>query len=103
MRAVERALDGKPSLDVLNYRTGRSGGRLALRSHFVPFQAPVNGGRTRRAVMVMDTIASVRERLEALNARIRDVNRKSWTGPPTALGPLEVEEWIRRWRRARRR
>ena len=68
-RAVQHGLDGKPTFDLLNYRTGRSGGRLALRSHFVPFQSPAADGKTRRAVLVMDTIASVRELLE--NERVR--------------------------------
>jgi len=45
----------------------------------------------------------VRRRLEALNERIRRVNRTSWTGPPTDLGPLDVEEWVARWRSARPR
>jgi len=43
----------------------------------------------------------VRQRLEALNERIRRVNRTSWTGPPTDLAPLDVEEWVTRWRAAR--
>ncbi len=63
-RSVLQALAGKPTFDLLNYRTGPSGGRLALRSHFVPFPTPAGDGKTRRAVMVMDTIASVRELLE---------------------------------------
>jgi hypothetical protein len=44
--------------------------------------------------------AEVRRRLEELNERIRGVNRTSWTGPPTDLAPLDVEEWVERWRRA---
>ena len=47
--------------------------------------------------------AEVRRRLEALNERIRRVNRTAWTGPPTEVAPLDVEEWVRRWREARRR
>lgn len=42
-----------------------------------------------------------RRGLEALNERIRRVNRSSWTGPPTDLAPLDVEEWVARWRASR--
>jgi hypothetical protein len=43
----------------------------------------------------------VRERLEALNARIRKINRTTVAGPPTTLAPLDVEEAVRRWRAGR--
>jgi hypothetical protein len=43
----------------------------------------------------------VRERLEALNARIRKLNATHVAGPPTTLAPLEVEDVVRRWRAAR--
>jgi hypothetical protein len=43
----------------------------------------------------------VRERLEALNVRIRKVNRTAVAGPPTTLAPLDVEETVRRWRAGR--
>jgi hypothetical protein len=43
----------------------------------------------------------VRERLEALNARIRRINRTTVAGPPTTLAPLDVEEAVRRWRAGR--
>ncbi len=46
---------------------------------------------------------AVRERLEALNARIRRVNRTAWNGPPTSLAPLDVEAVVRRWRDERGR
>src|SRR5437016_1475559 len=68
-RAVQKAMDGKPTFDVLNYRTSRSGGKIALRSHFVPFDSPLGDGKSGRAVMVTDTIASVRELLD--NERLR--------------------------------
>jgi hypothetical protein len=44
---------------------------------------------------------AVRERLEALNARIRKINRTTVAGPPTTLAPLDVEEAVRRWRAGR--
>jgi len=74
--AVQRALEGKPTFDLLNYRSGRSGGRLALRSHFVPFHTTIGEGKTRRAVMVMDTIASVRELLETERLRLSKAQYK---------------------------
>jgi hypothetical protein len=45
--------------------------------------------------------ARVRERLEALNARIRKVNRTATEGPPTTVAPLDVEVVVRRWRDGR--
>jgi hypothetical protein len=45
--------------------------------------------------------ARVRARLEALNARIRKINRTTVAGPPTTLAPLDVEEAVRRWRQGR--
>jgi len=75
-RAVRQALEGKPTFDLLNYRTGPSGGRLALRSHLVPFQPPAVDGKTRRAVLVMDTIASVRELLETERLRLSKAQYK---------------------------
>lgn len=43
----------------------------------------------------------VRERLEALNARIRKLNATHVAGPPTTLSPLDVEAVVLRWRAAR--
>ena len=43
----------------------------------------------------------VRERLEALNARIRKLNRTHVAGPPTTLAPLDVEAAVARWHAAR--
>jgi hypothetical protein len=43
----------------------------------------------------------VRERLDALNARIRKINRTTVSGPPTTLAPLDVEGIVARWRAAR--
>ncbi|HTN50677.1 MAG TPA: diguanylate cyclase [Burkholderiaceae bacterium] len=57
--ALEKALAGQASYDVRNARTSRSGGRLNLRSHFVPYI-----GKQLQAVLVMDTIASPSELLE---------------------------------------
>lgn len=43
----------------------------------------------------------VRERLVALNARIRRLNATHVAGPPTTLAPLDVDDVVRRWRAAR--
>jgi hypothetical protein len=43
----------------------------------------------------------VRERLDALNGRIRRLNRTHVAGPPTTLAPLDVDEVVGRWRAAR--
>ena len=57
--ALQKALQGKPTFDVRNARTSRSGGRLNLRSHFVPFE-----GKGVLATLVLDTIASPSELME---------------------------------------
>ncbi|HTP53077.1 MAG TPA: DnaJ family domain-containing protein [Anaeromyxobacteraceae bacterium] len=59
--------------------------------------------RALREVFEIGSERLVRERLEALNTRIRSVNRTTWTGPPTDLAPLDVDEWVSRWRTARSR
>jgi hypothetical protein len=43
----------------------------------------------------------VRERLEALNAKIRRLNATHVAGPPTTLAPLDVEAALARWRERR--
>jgi diguanylate cyclase (GGDEF)-like protein/PAS domain S-box-containing protein len=59
MNGIQKALRGEAVFDVVNARTSRSGGRLHLRSHFVPY-----AGTKSNAVMVLDTIASPTELLE---------------------------------------
>lgn len=59
MNALQKALRGEAVFDVVNARTSRSGGRLHLRSHFVPY-----AGAHSSAAMVLDTIASPTELLE---------------------------------------
>ena len=44
----------------------------------------------------------VRERLEAMNARIRRINATAVSGPPTTLAPFDVDAVVRRWRERRR-
>lgn len=57
--ALQKALRGQPTFDLRNARTSRSGGRMNLRSHFVPYE-----GKRMNAVLVLDTIASPSEMLE---------------------------------------
>jgi hypothetical protein len=45
--------------------------------------------------------ARVRQLLEALNARIRDVNRRCITGPPSTVMPLEIDGVVQGWREKR--
>jgi diguanylate cyclase (GGDEF)-like protein/PAS domain S-box-containing protein len=63
LNALQKALDGTPVFDVVNARTSRSGGRLALRSHFVPYTSH-DPSKKLQAVLVLDTIASHAELIE---------------------------------------
>jgi hypothetical protein len=44
---------------------------------------------------------TVRHRVAALNAEIAKVNATVVEGPPTRLGPLDVDQIVERWRRTR--
>lgn len=57
LNALHKSLRGTPVFDVFNARTSRSGGRLALRSHFVPYTSH-DPSKKLQAVLVVDTIAS---------------------------------------------
>jgi len=43
--------------------------------------------------------SQVRARIEALNREIAKVNARAAEGPPTRLGPLNVDEVVAEWRR----
>ena len=45
--------------------------------------------------------ATVRRRVAALNVEIARVNATVVEGPPTRLGPLDVDQVVARWRRTR--
>jgi len=45
--------------------------------------------------------AAVRRRVGALNVEIAKVNATVVEGPPTRLGPLDVDQVVARWRRTR--
>lgn len=56
---------------------------------------------TMAAVAAADTEAEVRELVAGINARIRQVNATATAGPPSTVGPLDVEREVERWRAAR--
>lgn len=45
--------------------------------------------------------SQVRARIEALNREIAKVNSRAAEGPPTRLGPLDVDEVVTEWRARR--
>lgn len=45
--------------------------------------------------------ATVRRRIATLNAEIARLNATVTEGPPTRLGPLDIDQVVARWRRAR--
>ena len=53
------------------------------------------------AIEKLDDEATVRQRIAALNVEIAKVNATVLEGPPTRLGPLDVDQVIARWRRTR--
>lgn len=56
--ALQKALAGKPTYDLVNSRTTKSGGRIVLRSHFVPYKGSAPAGMARAGTLVLDTIAA---------------------------------------------
>ncbi len=77
LAAVQSAVQGRPTYDLLVERASHSGGRLALRSHLVPVSWPDEQGNPQPSVLVMDTIASARELLEQERLRRRKDHYKS--------------------------
>jgi hypothetical protein len=53
------------------------------------------------AIEKLDDEATVRRRVAALNVEIAKVNATVLEGPPTRLGPLDVDRVVARWRRTR--
>jgi hypothetical protein len=53
------------------------------------------------AIEKLDDEATVPHRVAALNVEIAKVNATVLEGPPTRLGPLDVDQVMARWRRAR--
>ena len=68
--ALRRALAGQPTFDLINSRSTRTGGRVVLRSHFLPFNvdaaraASAGQAIEPRRALVLDTIASPQQLAE---------------------------------------
>jgi len=77
LKALESAVLGRPTYDLLVERASPSGGRLALRSHIVPVHWPDAQGREQPSALVLDTIASAHELLENDRVRRRKEHYKS--------------------------
>ncbi len=56
--ALQRALSGRPTYDLVNSRSTKTGGRIVLRSHFVPYQGAAPAGMAHAGTLVLDTIAA---------------------------------------------
>jgi diguanylate cyclase (GGDEF)-like protein/PAS domain S-box-containing protein len=80
MEAVQKALRGLPVFDIVNERTSPSGGRLHLRSHFVPYVS-----QRLNAVLVLDTIASPTELIEIDHLKRSKAQYKSLVEASTSL------------------
>jgi hypothetical protein len=57
-----------------------------------------NVERAMEDIGTRDDEKQVREKLEALNAEIARANARVTTGPPTQIGPLDIEAIIEAWR-----
>jgi len=77
LKALESAVLGRPTYDLLIERASPSGGRLALRSHIVPVHWPDAQGREQPSALVLDTVASAHELLENDRVRRRKEHYKS--------------------------
>jgi hypothetical protein len=80
--------------------------RKKLRREQVSFLPPTLAIRkelddTLEAVAAASTEAEVRELVGGINARIRQVNATATAGPPSTVGPLDVDRVVERWRAAR--
>ena len=56
---------------------------------------------TLEAAAAAGTEAEVRELLAGINTRIRRLNATATSGPPSTVGPVDVERAVERWRAAR--
>ncbi len=77
LKAVEGAVLGKSTYDLLIERASASGGLLALRSHIVPVRWPDANGQEQASALVMDTIASAQELIQIDSLRRRKDHYKS--------------------------
>jgi diguanylate cyclase (GGDEF)-like protein/PAS domain S-box-containing protein len=78
--ALQAARAGRPTFDLVNARATRAGGRVVLRSHFVPY-----GNGEARAVLVLDTIADPRQLVEIDRLRRSKAHYKALVEASTSL------------------
>lgn len=79
--------------------------RKKLRREGVSFLPPTLAIRkelddTLEAVAAASTESEVRDLVAGINARIREVNATATSGPPSTVGPLDVDQVVERWRAA---
>lgn len=55
----------------------------------------------RTHIAAATTEADVRQIVATINTRIAEVNSRATTGPPTTIGPLDVEQTVTTWRATR--
>ncbi|HET6908678.1 MAG TPA: DUF1992 domain-containing protein [Mycobacteriales bacterium] len=80
--------------------------RRKLRDEGVSFLPPALAIRreleaTRPLIAAATSEDAVRRLVEDINTRIREVNRRAVSGPPTTVMPLDLDEELTRWRAAR--
>lgn len=62
--ALQKAAAGKPTYDLINSRSTTNGGRIVLRSHFVPYRGAPPPGMDYAGTLVLDTIAAPQQLAE---------------------------------------
>ncbi|MFK7919050.1 MAG: DUF1992 domain-containing protein [Ilumatobacter sp.] len=67
---------------------------------YLPPTIAIKADRARaiEAAMADPSAASALDKIEAINERIRDVNRYSAAGPPSSVVVIDVEVFMQRWR-----
>jgi len=80
--------------------------RRKLRDEGVSFLPPALAIRreleaTRPLIAAATSEDGVRQLVEDINTRIREVNRRAISGPPTTVMPLDLDEELTRWRASR--
>ena len=80
--------------------------KAKMRREEVAVTPPTIAIRTERDTVVEAAMSAsdeteVRELIERLNDRIREVNRYVTWGPPSSVAPLDVDDFVARWRQAK--
>lgn len=98
--------EGKPIADIDRPRDELWWVRQKLHREQVDYVPPalairkVHDDALRRA-MVATSEAEIRSILEPVNADIRYLNSHTVSGPPTTVAPIDVDEFVDRWRASR--